>query len=126
MTAIQAYVLAKKIAESAASGIANIAYADEVLTFTLQDGQQLTVDVPLPKDGKDGRDGIDGKDGKDGTNGVNGKDGINGQDGADGISVTKVYIDTSNHLICEMSDETKIDAGALPSGGGGSSIWMTW
>ena len=39
MTAIQAYVLA------------NITFKDNTLIFDLQDGQQLTMDVPLPKDG---------------------------------------------------------------------------
>ena len=40
MTAIQAYVLAKKVAESAATGIANITFKDNTLIFDLQDGQQ--------------------------------------------------------------------------------------
>ena len=51
MTALQAYVLAKKIAESSASGISNITFSDNTLTFILKDGSQLNMEVPLPKDG---------------------------------------------------------------------------
>lgn len=36
----------------------------------------------------------------------------------DGISITKVEINKSNHLICFMSDGTTIDAGELPDNGG--------
>ena len=41
---------------------------------------------------------------------IKGKD---GKDGLDGRSVTNISIDTKHHLICQMSDETEIDAGLL-------------
>lgn len=91
MTALQAYVLAKKIAESAATGISSITADQNILTFTLKDGQQINMEVPLPKDG---------------------------------VSVVSLDITSDNHLECKMSDNTIIDAGVLPSGGGTAS--MTW
>lgn len=93
-------------------------------------------------DGQDGADGVDGKDGKDGADGAPGpkgdkgdkgeqgpqglkgdkgdqgdpgKNGVDGQDGADGISVTNIQIDSSNNLICILSDGSTINAGKLPN-----------
>lgn len=38
---------------------------------------------------------------------------------ADGISITKVEINTQNHLICTLSDGSTLDAGEIPGGKGG-------
>ena len=51
MNAIQAYILAKKLAEESASGISSIAYEDGKLVFQLTSGDPLEVPVPMPKDG---------------------------------------------------------------------------
>lgn len=51
MTAIQAYILAKKIAEEAASGISGITYENDQLIFQLTNGNSVQVSVPMPKDG---------------------------------------------------------------------------
>lgn len=40
------------------------------------------------------------------------------QDGKDGLSITNIQIDANKHLICTMSDNTVIDAGEIPGGGG--------
>ena len=47
--------------------------------------------------------------------------GPKGDKGEDGVSVTNVAINSSNHLITTLSNNRTIDAGALPSGSGGSS-----
>ena len=61
--------------------------------------------------GLTGWEGEDGKNGIDGTNGTDGKDGENGQDGKDGAYIVKAYVNSSGHLILEMSDGGVIDSG---------------
>lgn len=104
MTGIVAYILAKKIALGAVSGIAGITLNGNQLVFQFKDGSSASMTIPLPKDGQDGVPGIDGKDGQD------------------GLSIVKVEIDANNHLICTMSDNSTIDAGELPDSSGGGLI----
>lgn len=129
---IVTYILCRKIAQAAVSGIQNIEIEGNTLHITLSDGTVLDMEFPTPKDGidgkdgkdgKDGRDGIDGKDGKDGVDGKDGKDGLDGKDGQDGadgkdgedgLSIVKVEI-KNNHLICTLSDGSTIDAGEMPT-----------
>jgi hypothetical protein len=56
------------------------------------------------------------------TPGPKGDKGDKGEPGEDGVSVTNVSINSSNHLITTLSDNRTIDAGALPSGSGNSSL----
>lgn len=91
------YALCKKIAEAAVSGIKNLTVRGTDLIIETVDGNTVTMTFPTPEDGKDG---------------------INGQDG---LSIIEVKIDTNNHLICTLSDNSTIDAGELPSGSGNIS-----
>lgn len=96
MTGLQAYILARKIALGAVSGISNITLSPTgTLVFQFKDGSQTSWQIPLPKDG------------------------------VDGISVTNVQIDTNNHLICTLSDGSTVDAGALPDKSGGGLIQVS-
>lgn len=104
MDGLIAYILAKKIALSAVSGISNISFSGNQIIFHFKDGGSASMTVPLPEDGKDGKDGVDGKDGKDGLNGIDGKD---------GISIQSVSIDNNSNLICTLSDGTVINAGKI-------------
>lgn len=89
MTAIEAYILSKKIALGAVSGIQNITLSPTgQLIFQFKDGSSATWQIPLP------------------------------QDGQDGLSITDVKIDDDNHLICTLSDGSTVDAGELPGGTG--------
>lgn len=97
MDGLIAYILAKKIALGAVSGISNISINGNQIIFHLKDGTSATMTVPTPEDGKDGVDGIDGKDGKD------------------GISVDSIKIDENNNLIGIMSNGTIINAGKIES-----------
>lgn len=92
MDGLVAYVLAKKIALGAASGVSNVALNGNQLVFQFKDGTSASMSIPLPEDGKDGKDGADGND---------------------GISVTNVTINEDRHLICLLSDSTTIDAGEI-------------
>lgn len=51
MTAIQAYILAKKFAQSAVSGVTNVTFDGDQLVFELADGTSFNVSVPIPEDG---------------------------------------------------------------------------
>lgn len=84
MTAIEAYILAKKIALGAVSGIKNLTFNGNQIIFNFNDGSSAIMVVPLPKDG------------------------------VDGISIVDVEIDENKHLICTLSDNSTIDAGELP------------
>ena len=53
--------------------------------------------------------------GAEGPQGPAGADGADGTDGANGISITNVAINSSNHLICTLSDGNTIDAGEIPT-----------
>lgn len=97
MDGLVAYVLAKKIAMSAVSGISNITLDGTQLNFQFKDGTSASMSIPLPEDGKDGADGMDGKD------------------GTDGISVSSLSIDDNGELICLLSDGTTINAGTIPN-----------
>lgn len=93
MTAIEAYILSKKIALGAVSGIQNITLSPTgQLIFQFKDGSSATWQIPLP------------------------------QDGQDGLSIIDVKIDDNNHLICTLSDNSIVDAGELPGGTGGGLI----
>lgn len=94
MDGLVAYVLAKKIAMSAVSGISNISLNGTQLIFHFKDGTSASMTIPLPEDGK---------------NGVDGKDGI------DGISVKTLSINDNGELICLLSDGTTINAGDIPN-----------
>lgn len=52
--------------------------------------------------------------GPEGKEGPRGKEGEEGKQGKTGISVTAIYVDDNDHLITEMSDGSKTDAGELP------------
>lgn len=118
---IVTYALCKKLAAAAVSGISNLSVNGTDLIIETNDGNQITMSFPTPKDGvsvtkleinEDNRlictlsdgteiDAGEVKQGKDGT------------DGEDGISITKVEI-INKKLICTMSDGSTIDAGELP------------
>lgn len=87
MTGLVAYILSKKIALSAVSGLKNMTLSPTgQLIFEFNNGTSSSWQIPLPKDG------------------------------VDGLSITKVEIDKNKHLICTMSDESTIDAGEIPGG----------
>lgn len=48
---ILSYVLSKKIAASAVSGISNLQVQDNTLIITTKDGQTLNMTFPIPEDG---------------------------------------------------------------------------
>lgn len=113
---IVTYALCKKLAAAAVSGIKNLTVDGLDLIIETTDGNTMTMTFPKPADGKDGKDGVDGKDGKDGINGVNGKDGVDGKDGLDGqdgISIINVEVTSDNRVLCTLSDNSVIDAGAI-------------
>ena len=92
MTAIEAYILAKKAADSAATGISDIKLDGNTLVYTLKDGTELRMEIPLPQNGKDG------------------------------VSVKSAKIGENNHLIFTLSDDSTIDAGELPDNAGGGLV----
>lgn len=97
MTPVQAYVLAKKVAEKIGSGISDITLEGTTLTFNLASGGTISMDIPLPENGKDGPPGKEGAPGKNGA------------------SVVSLAIDPeTNHLKCTLSDDTVVDAGEIP------------
>ncbi len=142
MTALQAYVLAKKVALGAVSGIQNITLQDNQIIFQLNDGTQVSMTIPLPEDGVTPHIGDNGNwfiDTTDtgtaatGPAGPQGLQGIQGESAYDvavtngfsgtaeqwlnslqGISVTGLEINEYNHLICALSNGDIIDAGELP------------
>lgn len=76
-----AYILAKKLALSIASGINNIELNGNTLVFQLKDGTSQSMQIPLPKDGEIGPKGENGAPGKDGAPGPQGEPGAKGDDG---------------------------------------------
>lgn len=104
---IVTYALCKKIAAAAVSGIKEITVDGLNLIITTADGNTIIMTFPKPVDGKDGKDGINGVDGKDG---IDGKDGKNGQDG---VSIVNVEVTNDNRVLCTLSDNSVIDAGAI-------------
>ena len=63
-----------------------------------------------------------GEPGKDGANGKDGSNGADGKNGSDGVSVSKVEVDSNNHLQVTLSNGTTQDAGAITvSGSSGGS-----
>ncbi len=102
----------------------------DTYTITYSDGSTSTFTVT---NGADGEQGIQGEKGEDGhtpaiTIGDNGNwfiDGVDsgisakgakgdkGDKGDSGVSIVNTYIDEDGHLICEMSDGTKKDAGKV-------------
>lgn len=51
MTGTVAYILARKIALGAVSGIKNLSFSGNQIIFNFNDGSSATMTVPLPKDG---------------------------------------------------------------------------
>lgn len=94
MDGLIAYILAKKIALGAVSGISNISISGNQLIFQFKDGTSTSMLIPLPEDGKNGKDGADGND---------------------GVSVINVAINEEGHLICLLSSGMVLDAGKIPS-----------
>lgn len=89
MTGTVAYILAKKFATGVASGISSVELQGTNIVFHFNDGTQGVVAIPTPENGKDG------------------------------LSVVSIEIDKDSHLICVLSDGTKLDAGMIPHGQGG-------
>ena len=71
----------------ALAGLASASVSGATINFTFMDGTQDSITFQQPADGEDG------------------------------VSIVDVEIDASNHLIVTLSDESTIDAGALPDGG---------
>ncbi len=117
MDAEQVYAILLKLINGISSGVSSVNVSGTTLTFYFTNGTSQSMTFPAPENGKDGADGKDGVNGKDGKDG---KDGEKGADGKNGTSITSIKINGSNHLICTLSDGSVIDAGELPSGGGGS------
>ncbi len=105
----------------------------DTYTITYSDGTESTFTVT---NGEDGEQGIQGEKGDDGhtpsitigengnwyvdgvdsgvsSKGERGNDGEKGDKGEDGVSIVNAYVDENGHLICEMSDGTKKDAGKV-------------
>lgn len=76
------YALCKKLAAGAVSGVSGMRVDGTKLLITTNDGQELIMNFPTPKDG---------------------------------ISIVDVAIDTSNNLLCTLSDGNIINAGVLPA-----------
>lgn len=94
MDGLVAYVLAKKIAMSAVSGISSISLNGTQLVFQFKDGTSASMSIPLPEDGKDGADG---------------------KNGEDGVSVQTLSINEDGDLICLLSNGSIINAGTIPN-----------
>ncbi len=110
MTGLVAYILAKRIALGAVSGIANITLDDNRLIFEFNDGTSANMVIPLPQDGKSAYE-IAVDHGFTGTE-------DEWLDSLKQASIQEFKINEQNHLICILSDGTTLDAGELPSGGG--------
>lgn len=88
MDGLVAYILAKKLVASAASGISNIVLNNNQLVFQFKDGTSASMTIPLPE---------------------------NGEDGNDGVSVINITINDNGQLICLLSNGTSINAGEIPN-----------
>lgn len=82
---IVTYALLNKKIKGITSGIQSANITGTTITFTMNDGTTQSMTFPTPADGENG------------------------------ISVIDMNIDTNNHLICTMSDNSKIDAGEIPT-----------
>lgn len=91
-TDIVTYILAKRLAKSAISGIKNLTINGLDLIIETNDGNKFVMTFPKPADGLDG---------------------------VDGTSITNVQIDNNNHLLVDLSDGNQIDAGEIKGIGGG-------
>ena len=91
-----------------------------VVTITWDDGptEGASEDIILPH----GDQGPAGTQGPQGTQGDIGPQGPTGATGADGASVSGISIDSSNHLIIDMTGCDDIDAGLVPNAIGITSI----
>ena len=91
-----------------------------VVTITWDDGttEGASEDIILPH----GDQGPAGTQGPQGTQGDIGPQGPTGATGADGASVSGISIDSSNHLIFDMTGCDDIDAGLVPNAIGITSI----
>lgn len=81
-------------------------------------GEQGEVGPQGPK-GDQGEQGPAGVNGKDGAQGPAGADGAKGDPGEQGVSIVSVAIGEDKHLMVTLSNDSVIDAGLLPAGGGG-------
>ena len=82
------YGASKNLTESVASGFDHATRTgDNTFSIYFTDGSSIDLTIPLPEDGKDGEDGV---------------------------SVTGIAINSSKHIVCTMSDNTTVDAGAVP------------
>ena len=73
--------------------------------------------------GPTGPEGPKGATGEQGPQGLQGPKGEAGAAGKDAPTITKMVIrENDKHLIVTLSDETEIDAGVVPTGGGGGEI----
>lgn len=115
MDGLIAYVLAKKIALGAVSGLSGIQINGTDLIFNFNDGSSASMSIPLPKDGKDGITPLIDPITKHWIIGTNDTGIISeGKNGQDGISIVDIYIDENGHLITTLSNGKKLDAGKLP------------
>lgn len=114
----------KEYANMVALGISNMRVEGTTVYFTIaESGQEVSVTLPTPADGKDGKDG---KDGTNGTNGVDGKDGKDGADGEDGVGIANISIDENNDMTVTYTDgSSQVLHITVPGGGGGggSSVY---
>ncbi len=127
---IVAYSLAKNVALSAASGISNVQLKDNELVFNFKDGNSASILIPIPQDGLTPYIGANGNWylGEEDTGvGAQGEPGPPGGKGEDGASITSIFINENNHLICTLSNNNEIDAGEMPSTGkDGKSAYEIW
>lgn len=86
--------LAKDFATKVAAGYTSIELDGTKLTFTLNDGSQVSTNLPVPADGKDG---------------------ANGENGLDGASIENVDINEKGELICYLDNGKTINAGLIPT-----------
>ncbi len=111
MTGLVAYILAKRIALGAVSGIAGITLNGNQIVFEFNDGASASMAIPLPENGKSAYE-IAVDNGFIGTE----QEWLNSLKQA---SIQELKINENNHLVCVLSDGTILDAGELPSGGDG-------
>ncbi len=76
---------------------------------------------PKGDQGEQGIQGPKGDQGEQGPAGADGKDGVDGKDGEQGVGVKSVEINSNNHLIVTLTNDSVVDAGELPVGEGGGS-----
>lgn len=115
MDGLVAYVLAKKIALGAVSGISAIRIENTNLIFDFNNGSSASMSIPIPKDGIDGITPHIDPVTKHWVIGFEDTEILaEGKDGKDGISVVDIKINENEHLIVTLSNGQILDAGAIP------------